>query len=190
MTGAEEPDFRQTMTLANREVTVDAAHWFESCYDDLRRIARSRLYAANLKGALSTESLLHESFFKLVHVSDAVLKSMDKAQFFAYASRTMRNLIVDFCRQSKAERRGGGDEVVTLSTDIQDSIAVNHDVEAIHDALNALQTLDVSLAGLVEMRYFGGMTELEVAQALGVSERTVRREWIKARAALLVLLEG
>lgn len=160
---------------------------FAECYAELRRIAHSRLYAANLKSHFATESLLHESYLKLAGAS--VERFRDRAHFFAYASKMMRNIIVDTVREANAERRGGGLAELTLSTEIANLCPAASDVNAIDDALKQLHTIAPTLAALVEMRFFGGMTEAEIGETLGVSERTVRREWTKARAALLVLLE-
>ena len=96
--------------------------------------------------------------------------------------------MVDVVREQRALRRGGGAEVVTLDTAAGDGLAPEVDVETVSHALDDLARLDPALARLVEMRFFGGMTEDEIAQAAGISERTVRREWQKARALLLTLV--
>jgi RNA polymerase sigma factor (TIGR02999 family) len=161
---------------------------FAVSYDELKRLAHSRLWASNLKQGFATESLVHESYLRL-----AKLKSIDipdRRHYFAYASKVMRSVILDTLREANAERRGGGEAPVTLDTEIAQLSAQGGEVQAVDDALKDLQRLSPDLAALVEMRFFGGMSEAEIAQTLDVSERTVRREWTKARAALLVLLEG
>lgn len=163
------------------------AQLFAVSYDELKRLAHSRLYAANLKQGFATESLLHESYLRLVN--QKTLAIPDRRHFFAYASKVMRSVILDAVREANAERRGGGQLDLTLKTEIADVTPYGGDVNAIDDALKDLQRISPDLAALVEMRFFGGMTEAEIAEVLGVSERTVRREWEKARAALLVLLE-
>lgn len=160
---------------------------FEVSYDELKRLAHSRLWAANLKQGFATESLLHESYLRLANLKTLAIP--DRRHFFAYASKVMRSVILDCVREANAERRGGGQAALTLNTEIAEICASGGDVEAIDDALKDLQRVSPELAALVEMRFFGGMTEAEIAEVLGVSERTVRREWEKARAALLVLLE-
>lgn len=160
---------------------------YEVSYVELKRLAHSRLWAANLKQSFATESLLHESYLRLAN--QKTLAIPDRKHFFAYASKVMRRVILDAVREANAERRGGGQADLTLNTEIADVTPHGGDVEAIEEALQDLQRVSPELAALVEMRFFGGMTETEIAEVLGVSERTVRREWEKARAALLVLLE-
>jgi len=102
----------------------------------------------------------------------------------------MRSVIVDFARARQAERRGGAADHVALDTDISEKIAAPEtDVLRVHEALEVLAQADERLAQIVEMRYFGGMTENEVAEVLGLSERTVRRSWEKARLLLTAALE-
>jgi RNA polymerase sigma factor (TIGR02999 family) len=162
-------------------------HLFAVSYDELKRLARARLWAANLKHGCATESLVHESYMRLSQLKS--LNLPDRRHYFAYASKVMRSVILDAVREAQAERRGGGVAAVTLDTGIAELHAQAGDVHAVNDALKDLQRLSPDLAALVEMRFFGGLSEAEIAEALDVSERTVRREWAKARAALLVLLE-
>ena len=162
-------------------------HLYAVSYEELKRLAHSRLWAANLKQSFATESLLHESYLRLAN--QKTLAIPDRKHFFAYASKVMRSVILDAVREANAERRGGGQADLTLNTEIADITPHGGDVTAIDEALIELQRLSPDLAALVEMRFFGGMTETEIAEVLGVSERTVRREWEKARSALLVLLE-
>ena len=181
-------DLAQAMERLRAGETDALAKFFELSYDELRKLARSRLWAANLKGGFATESLLHESYLRLVNQRTVAIP--DRQSFFAYASKVMRSVILDCVREANAQRRGGGEANVTLSTDLVEVTPDGADVEAINDALKDLQRISPDLAALVEMRFFGGMTEIEIAQTLGVSERTVRREWEKARSALVVLLES
>ncbi len=137
---------------------------------------------------LDTTSLVHESYLKLV--GNAALAVEDRHHFFAYASRVMRSVIVDFARARLAERRGGDADHVVLDTGLSDKLAApENDVLRVHEALEVLAEADERLAQVVEMRYFGGMTEVEIAEALGLSERTVRRSWEKARLLLMAALQ-
>jgi len=158
-------------------------------YDELRRLARAKLRPHQSMTLLDTTSLVHESYLRLVG-ADA-LPVEDRHHFFAYAARVMRSVIVDMARARLAERRGGDAEHVALDTGVADSTpAPENEVLRIHEALETLAQADEAMAQVVEMRYFGGMTELEIAEALGSSERTVRRQWQKARLLLSVTLAG
>ncbi len=131
---------------------------------------------------LGTTTLLHESFIRLVNASE--LRLVDRRHFFAYAARTMRNVIVDSAREHLAERRGGGAAHETLGGDAALQIADTSTSEALLD----LEKIDPELAELVDMRYFGGYSETEIAERHGITDRTVRRRWDKARTWLYVAL--
>jgi len=157
-------------------------------YDELRRLARAKLRAHRSMTLLDTTSLVHESYLRLVG-ADA-LPIEDRHHFFAYASRVMRSVIVDFARARGAERRGGEAEHLALDTVLLDQIpAPENDVLRVHEALEVLERADERLARIVEMRYFGGLSEVEIAQTLGLSERTVRRDWEKARLLLRAAMD-
>jgi RNA polymerase sigma factor (TIGR02999 family) len=165
-----------------------AAQAFSLLYDDLRRLARSRLRQHQAMTLLDTTSLVHESFIKLSGTSALAVE--DRRHFFAYAAHVMRSVIVDFARARSAERRGGDAEHVLLDTAMGDGMAApESDALRVHEALQVLEQADARLAQVVEMRYFGGLTEAEIARALDLSERTVRRDWEKARLLLLAALE-
>ena len=157
-------------------------------YDELHRLARAKLRPHAGLTLLDTTSLVHESYLRLVGAS--VLPIEDRHHFFAYAARVMRSVIVDFARARAAARRGGEAEHVVLDTAIAAEVAAPEtDVLRVHDALDVLAQVDERLARIVEMRYFGGLSEVEIAEVLGVSERTVRRDWLKARLLLKAALE-
>ncbi len=166
---------------------------YTSLYPELKRIARSRLRQQGRGDSVSTTMLVHESFVRLVGARE--LRIEDRRHFFAYAAKTMRNIIIDSAREHLAERRGGGAEHVTLgdadanadAMQLADSHA-SDELVRVSDALHELETVDPELAELVEMRYFGGYSEAEIAELQGVNERTVRRRWDKARAWLFVAL--
>lgn len=160
-----------------------AGQAFSLLYSDLRRLAHARLRQHKTMTLLDTTSLVHESYLKLV--GGASLPIEDRRHFFAYASHVMRSVIVDFARARQAERRGGDALVVALDTELSDKVsAPEDDVLRVHDALEALAKIDERAAQVVEMRFFGGLTEPQIADALGLSERTVRRNWEKARLLL------
>jgi len=163
---------------------------FALLYPDLRRIAHARLRSQGGVPHLETTALVHESFLRLVAATELVLA--DRKHFFTYAAKTMRNIIVDFAREQLAQRRGGDNTMLQLNTSLGGSLLAKDDdasLIALNDALQTLETLDPSLAQTVEMRYFAGYTEIEIAELTGLSERTVRRQWEKARAFLLATLQ-
>jgi RNA polymerase sigma factor (TIGR02999 family) len=156
---------------------------FALLYEDLRRMARSRLRQHQTMTLLDTTSLVHESFLKLVGTRSLPVE--DRGHFFAYAAKVMRSVIVDFARARHAERRGGDAERLALDTALGEQLAASEiDVLRVHEALEVLAQADARLAQVVEMRYFAGLSEAEIAQAMGLSERTVRRCWDKAKLLL------
>ncbi|MGZ5185504.1 MAG: ECF-type sigma factor [Caldimonas sp.] len=171
--------------LGDKEASGQA---FSLLYDDLRRLARSRLRQHQTMTSLNTTSLVHESYLRMIGTQSLPVE--DRQHFFAYAARVMRSVIVDFARARRAERRGGEADHIVLDTSISGQIAApENDVMRVHEALETLEQADPRLARVVEMRYFGGLTEPEIAEVLGVSERTVRRDWEKARMLLLAAME-
>ena len=160
---------------------------YASLYPELKRVARSRLRQQGRADSMNTTMLVNESFVRLVGARD--LRLEDRRHFFAYAAKTMRNIIIDNAREHLAERRGGGAEHVTLGDEEAMQIAnAGDELVRVNDALHELEAVDPELAELVEMRYFGGYSESEIAELHGVAERTVRRRWDKARAWLFVAL--
>ncbi|HEV8689482.1 MAG TPA: ECF-type sigma factor [Ideonella sp.] len=161
---------------------------FRMMYQDLRRLASSRLRRSENITMLDTTALVHESYLRFQHQSD--LGGLSQGQFLAYAARVMRFVVIDFVRQRHAERRGGDHLHVTLNTDIAESISVkDDDVIRIHEAIEELAQVDDRLARIVEMRCFAGLDEMAIAEALGITDRTVRRDWQKARLLLKAVLQ-
>jgi RNA polymerase sigma factor (TIGR02999 family) len=155
---------------------------FSSFYPQLRSLAHARLRTRR-DTLLDTTSLVHEFYIRLAESGN--LRIEDWPQFLLYASRSMRNIIVDSIRRRCAARRGGGAVRLELLDDDAVATASNEEeILSLHRALEQLEAIDSRLVRIVEMRYFGGMTESEVATALAVTERTVRREWQKARLLL------
>jgi RNA polymerase sigma factor (TIGR02999 family) len=160
---------------------------FAGAYADLRRLARARLRGGGRSTFLDTTALVHESFLRLAQVGQ--LGSIDRRAYFAYASRVMRSVIVDDVRAHLAEKRGSGLERQTLDTALLDQLpGAACDVLDINEALDALAEAEPRLAQVVEMRYFGGYTDAEIAEALEITDRTVRRDWDKARLLLGAIL--
>lgn len=160
---------------------------FAAFYPELKKIAHARLRGSGLEASMQTTALVHDSYLKLA--SGPGIAFGDRLQFFAYSSRVLRSIVVDLVREQRAQRRGGDLEIVTLDTAAGEGLPAEVDIEALNDALEDLARLEPTLARLVEMRFFGGLSETEIAEALGISQRTVSREWHKARALLLTLVE-
>ena len=161
---------------------------FTAAYGELRKLARSRLRDGGRNTCMDTTALVHESYLRFL--KSGQLRSDDRRAFFAYASRVMRSVIIDTVRERQAERRGGDLDRMTLNTQISDNLPSGEDeVLHVHEALQTLAQAEPRLAQVVEMRYFGGYTEAEIAEALDVTERTVRRDWDKARLLLGAMLK-
>jgi len=184
---AEPTSIKLLIERANRGDGEALNAIFATLYPELRSLARSRLRRNAKLTLLETTGLLHESYLRFVKLGRLNVDS--RAHFLAYAARTMRSIVVDFARQRMAERHGGGKPEAEVDTQIMDDRHGEEEVIRVHDALQDLAKVDERLVRVVEMRYFGGMTEDEVAEAMGVSERTVRRDWEKAKLMLAVALK-
>ncbi|HEX7438805.1 MAG TPA: ECF-type sigma factor, partial [Caldimonas sp.] len=155
-------------------VTLRAAHAgdrdaadraYTALYPELRKIARSRLRAHQPNTLLDTEALVHESFIRFVAAKKLGID--DRKHFFTYAAKTMRNIVIDFARRRQAERRGGAAEKVTLEPHLMGQGGQDASVLEIDHALRELEALEPALAQVVEMRYFGGYTDVEIGAAPG-----------------------
>ena len=146
-------------------------------YDELRRVARHQLRGERRDHTLQTTALDHEAYLRLTRGSHEV---RDRTHFIALSSRMMRQILVDYARARLTDKRGGGARV-TLGGDIAGEAADEVDVIAVDAALQRLALLDEQQARVVELRYFGGLSIAETAQALDVSVATVKREWATAR---------
>lgn len=156
---------------------------FEATYQDLHRLARSRLRSGGRNTLLDTASLVQESYLRFA--SAGRLRIEDRVHFMRWAAHVMRSVIVDFARRRKAERRGGDAPHITLTDHLApQAMPPEDEILSVHEALEKIAAFDERLARVVEMRYFGGLTETEAAEALGVTDRTIRRDWEKARLLL------
>lgn len=165
---------------------------FAAAYPELRRLAHARLRDGGQGAALNTTALVHESYLRF-HASGA-LRATERRSFFAFAAQVMRSVIIDTVREHQALRRGGDMEQVTLDSGVADGLPCGRtgaeEVLQVHEAVLRLAQAEPELARVVEMRYFGGFTDAEIAETLDINERTVRRHWEKARLLLLALLDG
>lgn len=160
---------------------------FPVLYRELRRLARAKLSAGGRHTLLDTAALVHESFLRMQRDGGVALN--DREHFLAYAATTMRSVVIDFVRRRNADRRGGGMDHVTLDTRAAEQLGASDDeILEVHGALETLAEIDSRLVQVVEMRYFAGLSDLEIAAALGVTDRTVRRDWARARLLLAEIL--
>ena len=161
---------------------------FTLLYDDLAVMARARLRRGERMTLADTGALVHESWLRLQRAG--ALQFENRSHFLAHAARVMRSVITDIARKSLAERRGGDQVFVTLDTAVGEAVAASDpDVLDVASAIDELAKLDPRLAQVVDMRWFAGLSEADIGAALGLTERTVRRDWEKARAFLTVALK-
>jgi RNA polymerase sigma factor (TIGR02999 family) len=138
--------------------------------------------------SLQATALVNEAYVRLVDTRQ--VRWQDRAHFLAVAARLMRRVLVDHARARLYQKRGGGAEKVTLVDGLAGSDEQPHDVIALHDALDALATIDERKSRVVELRFFGGLTIEETAQVLGVSADTIMRDWKLAKVWLLREIKG
>jgi RNA polymerase sigma factor (TIGR02999 family) len=156
---------------------------FAIVYDDLRMLARRQLAALHAGQTLAPTALVHEAYMKFAERSAPDL--VDRSHFFAVAARAMRHVVVDYVRRRQAYKRDPGSPVMPLDADAAAADARSPiDLIAMNEALAQLETLDRRQARIVELRFFGGLELDEIAKELEVSDRTVKRDWRKARTFL------
>jgi RNA polymerase sigma factor (TIGR02999 family) len=151
-------------------------------YNELRRIAHRQLGGERPEHTLGTTALVHEAYLKLVDQTRAQLT--DRAHFFAVAARAMRRILVDYARRHRALKRGGNAAQIDFSEATLTAGARADTLVALDEALARLADVDERVSRVVECRFFGGLTEEETAEALAVTARTVRRDWVKAKGWL------
>ena len=160
----------------------DAAQLFTTLYDDLRRLARREARRGGAADYVSTGTLVHEAWLQ-IRARDA-LSFEDPARFLAYASRAMRGLVIDRVRARHAQKRGGAFVITSLDTEHAEQVANPEALQEIGDALDELAKLEPELAEVVDLKFFCGLTLADIASMKGVSERTMQRQWDKARMLL------
>jgi len=165
---------------------MDIAELSASAYEDLRRLAKARLRSSGPLTLLDTSGLVSDTYKRLALQHNLRIES--RAHFLGYCARIMRSVIIDLVRERNAGRRGGGAQKITLNTALGASLAAEDEPLRVDDALADLARLEPRLAQVVEMRYFGGYNEEEVAEVLGITTRTVQRDWQKAKVLLQSML--
>jgi RNA polymerase sigma factor (TIGR02999 family) len=181
--GDEDSKVGLTLIL-NRALAGDDAsreRVYALLYAELLRLAGSHLSGSGAV-SLNPSVLVHEAYLRMLRREATPMR--DRRAFFAYASTVMRSVLVDHVRAGAADKRGGLFTPVTLTTGILNSVAAEEDFSRLNDALDALRSVDERGFRVVEMRYFAGMTEEDIASELDVSVPTVKRDWRKARAFL------
>jgi RNA polymerase sigma factor (TIGR02999 family) len=162
-----------------------ASTLFTTLYNELHRVAARQLRAGMSGGTLGATTLLHECYLDMAAGSGVF---PDRSRFIAYAARAMRGLIIDHIRERRALKRGGEFHLTTLDTEIADSVPEGEKTLRLGDALDELAHLDPPLAELVDLKFFCGLSFADIAALRGVSERTVQRDWQKARMLLQQVL--
>ena len=177
-------DVTQLLAAAAGEDRAAIDKFYAILYPELRSLAHQRVRSVNNSEVLNTTSLVNETYLRFVKAGKIVVQS--RGQFLAYAARVMRSVVVDYVRNAQAQRRGGQNLHVTLDTNLAESIESPADeVIRVHDLLTELATVDERLVSVVEMRYFAALENGEIAECLGVTERTVRRDLEKVRLLLI-----
>jgi RNA polymerase sigma factor (TIGR02999 family) len=155
---------------------------FSTLYDELHRMARRELAKRGGKMTLGATTLLHEAYLDISDREGAAFP--DRNRFMGYAARAMRGLIIDYARRRQAQKRGGGFEITSISTDVAGPAADADELTRVSDAVDQLEAADPRLARVVDLKFFGGFSFAEIASMMAVSERTVQRDWEKARIYL------
>lgn len=183
---AVSPDLTTLFASAERGDRAAADALFSALYDELRRMARRELSKRGAGVTLGATTLLHDAYLNISGREGAAFP--DRNRFMAYAARVMRGLIIDYARSRHAQKRGGQFEITSIRTDIAEAIPEVTDLDMLSDALNELTTVDPRLARIVDLKFFCGFSFAEIAAMSGVSERTVQRDWEKARIYLYEVL--
>lgn len=176
----------ETLAAAQRGELKGTADLFAALYRELHRLARRQLHANAGAATLGATTLLHEAYLDL---SRRGVAFPDRARFFAYAARAMRGLVIDHVRERRAIKRGGAFHLTTLDTAVAEGVAALEDLPALGAALDELAVAEPALAELVDLKFFCGFGFAEIAAMRGVSERTVQRDWRKARLILRYSLD-
>ena len=185
MRGAEAPDpaqITQWLSEAGADGSSAGPRLFELLYDDLRRMAGRHLRREDAGHTLSATGLAHEAWFRMAEQSRTHWQNRN--HFLAVASTMMRRILVNHELARRANKRDAELVPVTMSGLEQIALPADRDVVAVHEALLAFEEVDKRAAKVVELRFFGGMENVEVAEALGISLATVKRDWAVARAWL------
>ena len=181
------PDLTALFASAERGDRAAADALFAALYDELHRMARRELSKRGAGVTLGATTLLHDAYLNISGREGAAFP--DRHRFMAYAARVMRGLIIDYARSRHAQKRGGQFEITSIRTDVAAAIPEAADLDTLSDALDELTTVDPRLARVIDLKFFCGFSFAEIATMSGVSERTVQRDWEKARIYLYQALD-
>ena len=182
---SQQPEVTVLLTRARAGDSAALGQAYSAVYDELKRAARSQL--RRMRDDFQTTALVHEAYLKL---GGAQMAAVDRNHLLALSARAMRQVLVDNARARKADKRGGGLDALTLSAALGKGEQAAVEVLALDELLSSLSRLDERAAQIVELRYFGGYSEVEVAAMLDISDRTLRRDWRRARAFLLAEIQA
>lgn len=176
------PEIKALIDAAERGEGNASEALFRALYDQLHRLARRELAQRGAGASLGVTTLLHEAYLDMVDRTGASFP--DEARFLRYAARVMRGLIIDHVRSGRAGKRGGQFEITALDTKVAENAVEEAELTRISEALDELAKVDPSLSEVVDLKFFCGFSFAELAAMRGVSERTVQRQWEKARIYL------
>lgn len=176
-------DITQILKTAEEGDPEARANLVQAAYDDLRKLAAGKMAQERLDHTLTSTALVNEVSMRILN--DSRVPTESRGQFFAYASKAMRNLLIDHARSKGRQKRGGGRQRFSFEEALVACEEQSEDFLALNDALESLAEMEPRKAQVVEMRYFGGMSNQEIADALGTSLATVKRDWEVARTWLL-----
>ncbi len=183
-------DITQLLELSRCGESGARNELFALVYGELRRLAYRKLAGGDGDMQLDAPSLVNEAYLRLMN--QPALPGGNRRMFFAYASGVMRSVIIDTVRERQAQKRGSGEQPLTLTSGLRDHEPAfrGPDLQALDAALDDLEKSDSRARQIVEMRYFGGLSIEEIAEVLEISTATVKRSWQKARAFLFDSLQG
>ena len=178
----------ELVAAAERGDRSAAETLFTTLYSELHRVARRELARAGSGVPLGATSLLHQAYIDMAGREGPEFP--DRNRFMGYAARVMRGLIIDYIRHERAQKRGGQFELTSLGPDVAEAAPRAVDLQNVSDALDRLAELDPPLAELVDLKFFCGFSFVEIAAMQGLSERTVQRNWQKARLFLYKVMQN
>ena len=170
------------LATAERGDRAAADAVFAALYEELHRMARRELARRGPGVTLSATELLHNAYLSISEREGVTFP--DRNRYMGYASRVMRGLIIDYSRNRQAQKRGGQFEITSISTDVADPMTSADELTRISDALDELAAVDERLVRVVDLKFFCGFSFVEIAEMMGLTERTIQRDWEKARIFL------